>query len=254
MAADVGAELLRVCDARCATDAERMSALGDALAMLHERMGISAAKAEGGTTGERWAAEYFGLEWERVRKTGPDAHDGAGRPCEIKAALHPARANVGKAKVGAHYRTPARRVGEADAAFAARAEEHIRKDAGGHFWVTWMRRANRDGEHVVLAWWIPSAALAPLVGAKMRASKSMTNARGSVAVSFGGVVCRTCGGVHVLDAIARALGGWCSRTDDRAALARLSAVDAVHALPDAAALTALTAKHASQCPAPGADK
>lgn len=219
--------ILELCDEMGTDDTDRMSHLQDAVSVLRERMRISAAKAEGGTMGEFWVAQKFGLKWESEKKTGADAHDKEGRECEIKASLHPPKTKIHTSKTNICYKTPSRRAGETNAAFVARTQEHVRQNTGGHFWATWTTRSTGDtGERVKLSWWIPSVTLAQLIGKKMRASADMGRRSRVIHINFGGKVCSTCGSVHRIDAIVGALGGWNSRDDDLETLGRLREEDA----------------------------
>ena len=245
-------QLVELCDALCSTDAERLSCLHDALATMHERMHIATAKADGGTTGEHWIAQHFKLAWQAEKKTGVDARDASGRACEIKASLHPLKTKIKTHKLNICYTTKARFSGaqESDDAFVARAQHHIRENTGGHFWATWVEKTPKDAnDRIILRWWVPSVPLAQLIGKKMRASSHFKNkTRNTIAINFGAKTCRTCGGVHRIDAIVRTLGGWIGRTDTLEALAQKRAPAAEHAEIDAAALNGLDAGMcASQC-------
>lgn len=212
-------ELVRLCDKLCDSDDARLSHLLDAVAVVRERLQISSAKADGGTTGEMWIAKHFGLKWESESKTGADAADAEGRPCEIKASLHPLKTKLKTHKTNICYKTPHRKDGEDDDAFVARTQEHIRKNTGGHFWATWVEKTPKDADdRIILRWWVPSGPLAQLIGKKMHASKDMARKNAVIAINFGAKVCLTCGGVHRIDGIVGTLGGWNGRTEDGAVL------------------------------------
>ncbi len=207
--------VLALCDKLCGNDNDVcLSLLHDVMATLHQRMNISAAKADGGTTGEHWIAQHFGLQWQAGTKTGFDALDEQHRGCEIKASLHPLKSKLKTAKTNICYATPSRRNEESDDEFVQRTQEHICQSTGGNYWGTWQAKIP-DGadDRIVLRWWVPSEPLAQLIGKKMRQSKYMQNKSGTVPINFGAVVCRECMGVHRVDRIVETLGGWNGRTD-----------------------------------------
>jgi hypothetical protein len=243
---DPADELVALCDELCDNDDDRLSHLHDALATIRERLNISSAKADGGTTGEAWVAKHFGLKWESEKKTGADATDSKGRECEIKAPLHPLKTKLKEKKPNFQYKTPERLNDEDDDAFVERAKEHVRKNTGGHFWGTWYEKKPTDAaDRVVLKWWVPSVPLAQLIGKKMHASGSMQKKKG-IAINFGAKVCLVCGGIHRIDNIVRVLGGWNGRTDSMESLAAKRDTD--HAEISVDTLDALDAGScASQC-------
>lgn len=212
-------ELVRLCDTLCENDDDRLSLLHDALAVIRGRLNIATAKAEGGTLGEQWIARHFDLKWQAEKRTGADAIDAEGCECEIKASLHPLKTNLKTHKTNICYKTPARLENESDDAFVERAEDHIRASTGGHYWGTWVEKTPLGGgDRIVLGWWVPSTPLAQLIGKKMHASSHMQRKSNTIAINFGAKVCLKCGGIHRIDAIVRALGGWNGRTDSRKAL------------------------------------
>ena len=227
-AQDLAARIVALCDEVGVAADDRLSHLHDALAVIRERLNISSAKADGGTTGECWIAKHFGLVWESEKKTGADATDDQARACEIKASLHPLKTKLATHKTNICYKTPHRRDGETDDDYVARTQEHIRQNTGGHFWATWFEKTPADAaDRIVLGWWVPSVPLAQLIGKKMRASDDMRKKSGSISINFGAKVCSTCGGVHRIDNIVRALGGWMSRGGTVQGLARSRHVDHV---------------------------
>lgn len=239
-------EIIKLCDELGDDDEDRLSHLHDALATVRERLSISSAKADGGTTGECWIAKHFGLNWEREKKTGADATDSKDRDCEIKASLHPLKTKLKTHKTNICYRTPERNSGEDDDVFVLRAQARICRDDGGHFWGTWFEKKPADAaDRVVLKWWIPSVPLAQLIGRKMRMSRKMREGK-SIAINFGARVCLACGGIHRIDNIVRVLGGWNGRTDSMESLAAKR--DADHAGISEDTLNGLVAGTcASQC-------
>lgn len=245
-AKDLTTELIELCDAACDNDNERLSHLHDALATIRERLDISTAKAEGGTLGESWIAKHFGLKWENACKTGADATDATGRACEIKASLHPLKTKIRTHKTNICYKTLHRRTNEEDDVFVARMQAHIRENTGGHFWGTWVEKTPAGGnDRIVLRWWVPSGPLAQLIGKKMRTSGDMKKKSKVIAINFGAQVCRACTGVHRIDKIVRALGGWNGRTDSWESLATKRGND--HGEISDAVIATLTNTCNSQC-------
>ena len=242
-------ELIGLCDRLCDNDAERLSLLHDALATVRERMNIATAKAEGGTLGEQWIAGHFDLKWQAEKRTGADAIDARGRECEIKASLHPLKSKLKTHKTNICYKTPARPENESDDAFVKRTEEHIRSSTGGHYWGTWVEKTpsgDGDRDRIVLGWWVPSTPLAQLIGKKMRASSHMRRKNSTISINFGAKVCIKCEGIHRIDGIVHALGGWNERTESQEALTAKR--EGVHPELSADVLDALdTAMYHSQC-------
>ncbi len=199
------------------TNDKTLSALHAALAEVKECMGISQAKSTHGTEGEMWIAKKFKLKWETEKVHGSDAISDQGLACEIKSAVHPSATKIAKkkTKINVDYSTPARLAGETDDAWCDRTRDHYLKDAGGHYWGSWKAVPDpKTGERVVLSWWIPCDSMARLIAHKMRRSSGFKNLKGSASMNFGGIVCVTCGKVHRIEALVKALGGWSSTIDE----------------------------------------
>lgn len=197
-------EILALCDELLKSDDERLQCLLAAAAVVRERVGISQAKAEGGTRGEFIAALHFGLDSEKVGKTGADAFDEEGRRCEIKAPLHPSKKHLATAKPSINYRCPVRKEGELDDDYCARILSEAEKDEGGHFWITYDPKAEKDA--VVLSWWVPCLPFAQFALKKARQSANFSKGRPSF--NLGGRICAKCHDVHRATRIAKGLGGW----------------------------------------------
>lgn len=245
--ADRANNIVKLCDSLCATDQEKLSCLSDALATIRARLGISSAKADGGTTGESWIAHHFDLRWQCEKKTGVDALDADGRACEIKASLHPPKTKPAN-KINISYSTPRRARDEEADAFVERTKQHVAANTGGHFWATWVEKTPADaGDRILLRWWVPSEPLALLIAKKMRASSHMETRSVSISINFGAVICRECGGAHRVDNIVKALGGWNGRTDTAESLAIVRARDTYDMPSDAELSAADPGTTASQC-------